>query len=44
MAIDQISIMLQGFSIDGSKAARELGIAYTPVRDAIAAEVERLAG
>ena len=44
MGFDQMAMMVQGFAIDGSKAERELGIVYTPVRDAIAAEVERLVG
>ncbi len=42
MAADQIDIMLQGFEFDGSKAARELGISYTPVKTALAEEVARL--
>ena len=32
MAIDQVRTMRQGGRADGSKAARELGIAYTPIR------------
>jgi dihydroflavonol-4-reductase len=40
MAIDQVRTMRQGGRADGSKAARELGIVYTPIRvafeDAIA--------
>lgn len=43
MAFDQIDMMLQGFRIDGSKAERELGVTYTPIRMAIAEAVERLA-
>ena len=35
MAKDQIRTMKEGFVIDGSKAERELGITYTPVRVAI---------
>jgi len=35
MAVDQIKTMKQGFRIDGSKAERELGIVYTPVRVAL---------
>ncbi len=35
MAIDQIRTMKEGFVIDGSKAERELGISYTPVRVAL---------
>jgi dihydroflavonol-4-reductase len=40
MSVDQISLMKQGFKVDGGKAERELGFTYTPVRigikDAIA--------
>jgi dihydroflavonol-4-reductase len=35
MSVDQIRTMKEGFCIDGSKAERELGIAYTPVRVAM---------
>ena len=35
MAMDQIRTMKEGFVIDGSKAERELGITYTPVRVAV---------
>jgi dihydroflavonol-4-reductase len=35
MSVDQIRMMKEGFQFDGSKAERELGIAYTPVRTAI---------
>jgi dihydroflavonol-4-reductase len=35
MSTDQIRTMKHGFAFDGSKAARELGIAYTPIRTAI---------
>jgi dihydroflavonol-4-reductase len=35
MAIDQMKVMKVGFSIDGSKAERELGIKYTPIRVAL---------
>jgi dihydroflavonol-4-reductase len=42
MSFDQVSLMKQGFLVDGSKAERELGITYTPLRvaiqDAIASE------
>ena len=34
MSIDQIKLMKQGFQIDGSKVERELGITYTPIREA----------
>jgi dihydroflavonol-4-reductase len=35
MAIDQIRTMKEGVMVDGSKAERELGITYTPVRVAL---------
>jgi len=35
MAIDQMKVMRAGFSVDGSKAERELGIKYTPIRTAL---------
>jgi dihydroflavonol-4-reductase len=40
MSVDQISLMKQGFQIDGSKAERELGITYTPVYDGIKEAIE----
>jgi dihydroflavonol-4-reductase len=35
MALDQIRTMKAGFVFDGSKAERELGLTYTPIRVAI---------
>jgi dihydroflavonol-4-reductase len=35
MALDQMRVMKEGVRADGSKAERELGIEYTPVREAI---------
>lgn len=35
MAADQIRLMKQGFQVDGSKATRELGLSYTPIRTAL---------
>ena len=35
MAIDQMKVMKAGFSVDGSKAERELGIKYTLIRTAL---------
>ena len=35
MAVDQMRTMKQGFRFDGSKAERELGITYTPIRVAL---------
>ncbi|HVP36622.1 MAG TPA: NAD-dependent epimerase/dehydratase family protein [Terriglobales bacterium] len=40
MSTDQIGIMKEGFSFDGSKAERELGITYTPVRQALKEMIE----
>lgn len=36
LSIDQVSIMNQGCLADGSKAERELGVHYTPIRQALA--------
>jgi len=35
MAVDQMRMMQQGFQADGSKASRELGLTYTPIREAV---------
>ena len=35
MAVDQIRTMKEGAEVDGSKAERELGITYTPIRIAV---------
>ncbi len=35
MAADQIRVMKKGFKADGSKAERDLGITYTPIRQAL---------
>lgn len=35
MSLDQMRVMRAGGRADGSKAARELGLAYTPVREAV---------
>jgi dihydroflavonol-4-reductase len=39
MSVDQMRIMKEGFSVDGSKAEKELGLTYTPVRIAIEEEI-----
>jgi dihydroflavonol-4-reductase len=39
MSRDQMRTMKEGFRGDGSKAERELGLVYTPIRQAIAEEV-----
>ncbi len=36
MAIDQMRVMKNEFRADGSKAQRELGVEYTPIRVAVA--------
>ena len=35
MCVDQIRLMKHGGLVDGSKAERELGMVYTPIRDAL---------
>jgi dihydroflavonol-4-reductase len=35
MSVDQMRTMKEGFRINGSKAERELGITYTPIRAAL---------
>lgn len=42
MAVDQMKVMKAGFSADGSKAARELNIQYTPIRSALKEEIDYL--
>lgn len=44
MSRDQIRMMKEGFIFDGSKAERELGIKYTPVRQALKEAVESCQG
>jgi dihydroflavonol-4-reductase len=40
LSVDQVSLMKQGFNIDGSKVERELGIKYTSVYDGIKEAIE----
>ena len=40
MAIEQIRTMKEGVQADGSKAERELGISYTPIRVALEEAIE----
>jgi dihydroflavonol-4-reductase len=40
LSADQISLMKQGFEIDGSKTERELGIKYIPIYNAIQESIE----
>jgi dihydroflavonol-4-reductase len=35
LSVDQVSLMKQGFKVDGSKAERELSFRYTPIRTAL---------
>ena len=42
MAIDQMKVMKAGFEVDGSKAERELGIEYTPIRSALQEAINSL--
>jgi dihydroflavonol-4-reductase len=44
LALDQARTMKAGAEADGSKAERELGLAYTPIRVAIEEEVASLGG
>jgi len=39
MSVDQMRIMKEGFKVDGSKAERELGLTYTPIRSAFEEEI-----
>jgi len=40
MSVDQMRTMKEGFRIDGTKAERELGISYTPIRVALEEAIE----
>jgi len=42
MSIDQMKTMQVGFSADGSKAERDLGIKYTPIRTALKEQISAL--
>jgi dihydroflavonol-4-reductase len=44
LAIDQIRLMKQGFRADGSKAVRDLGLSYTPIRKALEDEIRSVRG
>ncbi|MFU8771749.1 MAG: NAD-dependent epimerase/dehydratase family protein [Anaerolineales bacterium] len=35
LSVDQVALMKQGYITDGSKATRELGLSYTPIRVAL---------
>ncbi len=42
MAWDQVQTLRHGLEADGSKAERELGLAYTPIRRAVEQAVASL--
>lgn len=39
LSVEQIRLMKQGYQLDGSKAEKELGLVYTPIRQAVAEAV-----
>ncbi len=41
MSVSQMRTMVEGFAADGSKAEKELGITYTPIRVAIEDELKK---
>jgi dihydroflavonol-4-reductase len=43
MSVDQIRLMKHGALVDGSKAERELGVVYTPIRDVLREAISSLA-
>jgi dihydroflavonol-4-reductase len=42
MSIEQIVLMMRGMQVDGSKAVRDLGLIYTPIRTALEEEIAHL--
>jgi len=42
LSVDQIRLMKQGYQLDSSKAERELGLVYTPIREAVEEAVASL--
>lgn len=44
MSVDQMKTLKKGFSADGSKAEKELGISYTPIRVALEEEIAAIKG
>jgi dihydroflavonol-4-reductase len=42
MSVDQMRVMRMGFSVDGSKAERELGIKYTPIREVLTETIDAM--
>lgn len=40
MSVDQMKLMSQGFKVDGQKAEKELGIQYTPVKNALEGAIQ----
>jgi dihydroflavonol-4-reductase len=42
LSVDQMKVMREGFQVDGSKAERELGMTYTPIRFAFKEAIESM--
>lgn len=42
MSVNQMKTMKEGFRVDGSKAERELGISYTPIKKALEEQIAAL--
>ena len=42
LSVDQVRLMKMGSQLDGSKAERELGLVYTPIREAVVEAVASL--
>ncbi len=42
MSVDQMRLMKHGLQVDGSKATRELGLSYMPIRAALEEQVEQI--
>ena len=42
MAVDQMKVMKNGFSVEGRKAEQELGIQYTPIRTALKEAIDSI--
>ena len=42
MSVNQMKTMKEGFRVDGSKAERELGINYTPIKEALEEQIASL--
>jgi hypothetical protein len=44
LSLDQVRITKYGFIADGSKAERELGISYRPIRETLSDVIKALKG